>query len=208
MTGVDISPSTLAQARENAEIADATGIDFRRGDAAGLSLKADRFDVTLSSLGHMYADPPDDATRELVRVTRPGGTIGFTAWAPTGLFPQMAAVAIPYIPPSDRPEFTEPPFAWGDPDVVRDRLGDAVDDIAFEKGTTAYPSLSPGHFWREMATHSAAFVHTIEAVDENDRGELRRQMIETIEPFFSESENAVELTSLQTIATAATVGSR
>lgn len=202
-TGVDVTPSMLDLARENERTADADGVDWREADATDLPFEADAFDATLSSLGHMYADPPGTTTRELVRVTAPGGTLGFTAWTPTSLFPEMAAVAMTYLPPAARPEFTDPPFAWGDPDVVRTRLGDDVEDVAFETETATYPALSPEHFWREMAANSGAFVETVAAIDEEDRRALRQQMIETIAPHFDDEENAVELTYLLTTGTVA-----
>ncbi|TYL37908.1 hypothetical protein CV102_14365 [Natronococcus pandeyae] len=199
VSGLDVAPVMLERARENAEIAGVDDVEWHEGDATDLPFEENAVDVTLSSLGHMYGDPPDAAARELLRVTRPGGRIGFTAWTPTGLFPKMAGLVAARLSPDDRPEFSEPPFAWGDPDVVTQRLGATVDELTFRAETVLYPALSPAHFWRELVAHSGLFITYIERVD--DRPELREAVLETIESHFDDGENAVELEYRSTTAT-------
>jgi SAM-dependent methyltransferase len=194
----------LEQARENARVAGIDAVTWHEGDTTELSFEKDSFDVTLSALGHMYGDPPDVATREMVRITRPGGRIGFTAWRPTGLFPAMAGVLVAFLPPEERPEFSEPPFMWGDPDVVAERLAASVEGLESQTDTVACPAMSPGHFWQELVTHSGLFISFLENVD--DRSALREQMIDTIEPYFVDEENVVELEYLLTTATVTTEG--
>ena len=201
VTGLDITPELLERARENADAAGVDGVSWREGDATDLPVPDDAFDVTLSNLGHMYGDPPEAAADELCRVTRPGGRIGFTAWTPTSCYPSMAGAATAVLPPEDLPDFSEPPFLWGDPGTVRDRLGGAVEAIAFETHTVQYPALSPAHFWQHTATNSGPFREVLEAVDEDDLPRLRELLTETIEPHFDGRENAVELEYLETTAT-------
>lgn len=200
VTGIDITPSMLEQAREHTEIAGVEDIEWRTGTATDLPFGDDAFNVVLSCLGHMYADPPDAAAAELVRVARPGATIAFTSWTPTDLFPFMAGVMSTYVPPDELPEFTEPPFMWGDSDVVSARLEDAVTDLEFETETTTYPVLSPEHFWEELAAKSGTFIEYLELVEEDDRPTLRGEMVETIRPYFDESRNEVKLQYLLTTA--------
>lgn len=200
VTGVDVTPEMLEEARRNAEIAGVDDVTWREGDAADLPFTDDAFDVTLSNLGHMYADPPGAAADELRRVTRPGGRVGFTAWTPTSAYPALAGVLSTYLDPGDLPEFSEPPFMWGDVDVVADRLGPSV-EVDTATDTVSYPALSPGHFWRETAAHSGVFGEYLEKVDEAQRDALREQLTETIARHFDADENAVTLTYLRTQAT-------
>lgn len=200
VTGIDITPVMIERARENAEIAGVENVDWRTGTATNLPFEENAFDVTLSCLGHMYADPPDATTEELMRVTRQGGRIAFTSWTPTDLFPFLAGVLSTYVPPEELPEFSEPPFAWGDSEVVTDRLGDAVTELEFETETMTYPALSPEHFWQELSTKSGTFIEFLELVDEEDRPPLCDEMIETIRAYFDNRENAIELQYLLTTA--------
>ncbi|MDG5819493.1 class I SAM-dependent methyltransferase [Natronococcus sp. A-GB7] len=193
VTGLDITPELLERARANAETAAVEGVSWREGTATDLPFAENAFDVTLSNLGHMYGDPPDAAARELLRVTRPGGRIGFTSWTPTSLYPSMAGVIVTALSPEDLPNFSEPPFLWGDPGTVRERLGSAVRELEFETDTVRYPALSPEHFWHRTATNSGMFTEVLDAVGDDEFPGLREQLIETIEPYFDEERNAVEL---------------
>lgn len=190
VTGLDITPEMLDSARENAALAGVEGVDWQHGDAADLPFAADAFDVTLSCVGHMFAQPPDEAAEELLRVTRPGGRIAFTSWTPTSVVPAMAKVLQAYLPPN--PDAPDPPFLWGDDEVVRERLGDAV-DVAFTTGTVDQPAMSPEHLWEYVRTHSGLFIVALETVDEDDRPALDADMVEAITPYFDDDRNTVSL---------------
>lgn len=105
-----------------------------------------------------------------------------------------------YLSPDDLPEFSTPPFMWGDPGNVEDRLGDGIEGTEFEKDTLFYPALSPEHFWQKTAGRSGMFAEFLEKVDDEDLSELQERMVETVEEHFDESRNAVELEYLLTEA--------
>jgi|HubBroStandDraft_6_1064221.scaffolds.fasta_scaffold84897_3 hypothetical protein len=42
------------------------------------------------------------------------------------------------------------PPLWGDPNVVRQRLGDAVTDVFFDRGVMTFPALSPQHYRKSI----------------------------------------------------------
>lgn len=199
VTGLDITPGMLVEGRATAAIAGLDGIDWREGNATDLPFGDDTFDVTLSCVGHMFADSPDAAARELRRVTRTGGRIAFTSWTPTSGVPAMGAVLKKYLPPE--PDEPESPFQWGDPTVVRSRLGDGVTDVKFETGTVPWPALSPAHFWEMARTQSGMFIVASERIDEADRPAFRSEMIEAIANYFDDARNAVEMEYRLTRAT-------
>lgn len=199
VTGLDVVPAMLAEARTSAAIAGVEDVGWREGTATDLPFENDAFDITLSSVGHVFAEPPDAAARELRRVTRLGGRIGFTSWTPASVVPAMGAVLTDYLPPD--PDAPDPPFLWGDPDVVRERLGADVEDVAFETGTVLTPVPSPEHYWEAATTQSGMFIAALETVEEDDRPALREEMIETIERYFDDGRNAVSMEYRLTTAT-------
>lgn len=199
VSGLDITPAMLEDAAENAAIAGVDSIDWHEGTATDLPFDDDTFDVTLSSLGHMYGDPPEAAARGLARVTRPGGEIGFTSWTPTSVYPALAGVVSARLSADDLPDFSEPPFMWGDPETVRQRLGSDVDDLSFRTETADYLTLSPAHFCQELRTHSGMFRTFLDKVE--DTSGLHDEMVRTVEPYFDPTRNAVELEYLLTTAT-------
>jgi ubiquinone/menaquinone biosynthesis C-methylase UbiE len=77
VTGVDRSRVLLAAARRRAR-EDGLGdrLRFRRGEAAALPLAASRFDCALAVTVLLHVARPTAMLREMVRVTRPGGTVG------------------------------------------------------------------------------------------------------------------------------------
>lgn len=190
VTGLDITPAMLEDARKNAVIAD-VDVDWHEGDAVDLPFDDDAFDATLSCVGHMFANPPGLAAAEQVRVTRSGGQIAFTSWTPQSVVPALAKVMQEYLPPN--PDAPEPPFLWGDPDVVQDRLGDAITDVEFETGTVDQHSLSPAHFWEDARTQSGLFIVALEDVDDADLDALRADMLDVIDDYFDDTTNTVPL---------------
>lgn len=197
VTGVDITPELLDRAQENAALAGQSDIDWYEADATELPFDTDRFAVTLSNLGHMYADPPAKTVDELVRVTEPGGHVGFTAWTPSSVYPTMAQTFLPYLSPEDLPDIGEPPFLWGDPDTVRDRLEPAVTELQYETATVGYPAMSPGHFREETIRLSGVFNELAERVEPDRREELNSELEHVIHEAFNPDTNAVELEYLR-----------
>jgi SAM-dependent methyltransferase len=151
-SGLDLTPALIERARQNASIAHLE-VDFIEGDAEALPYADGAFDVVLSQIGHIFAPRPEVALAEMLRVLRPGGRIAFTTWPPEHGTGQMFALLAKYMPqpPADAPA-PVPPILWGDPSVVRTRLGDAVTDVQFGRGVILSPALSPSHALAFMET--------------------------------------------------------
>jgi SAM-dependent methyltransferase len=146
--GLDLSPVLLERARWNANLCNVE-IEFTEGDAEKLPYKDGEFDVVLSQFGHMFAPRPEIAISEMLRVLRPGGRIAFTTWPPEMFTGRMFALTSRYMPP---PEGVAPAPQWGDPKIIRERLGDKVKNISFERDMLTPPALSPQHFRNFMET--------------------------------------------------------
>lgn len=181
--GLDLTPILLERARENARIA-GVEIDFMEGDAESLPYADASFDVVLSQVGHIFAPRPDVATAEMLRVLRPGGRIAFTAWPPehiTGLLFAMMGAAMPALPDgSPRPA---PSVLWGDPTIIRQRLGDTVRDLHFGRGAMIVPALSAKHVQMGVEATFGPLKALLAYLDQSDpgrAGELRDEMVELI----------------------------
>lgn len=142
---LDLTPALLDRGRENAAIA-GVEVEFVEGDAEALPYPDAAFDVVLSQFGHMFAPRPAVVTAEMLRVLKPGGRIAFSTWPPEhGMGKFFALVARQMPPPPPGVPAPAPPPQWGDPNVVRERLGEAVTDLRFERATAVSPTLSPEH---------------------------------------------------------------
>lgn len=128
----DLTPELLAAGRRQAE---AAGVElaWEVGDAEALPYLDAAYDVVLSCLGVMFAPHHQAAADELLRVCRPGGTIGLIAWTPAGFIGQMFATMKPYAPPP--PPGASPAPLWGSADHVRALFGDRVSEVTTEMRT-------------------------------------------------------------------------
>jgi ubiquinone/menaquinone biosynthesis C-methylase UbiE len=125
----DLTPELLEVGQKLAAEAD-VDLTWETADAEALPYGDGEFDAVLSCLGVMFAPHHQTAADELVRVCRPGGTIGLIAWTPTGFVGQMFATMKPYAAPP--PPGAQPPPLWGSEDHVREMLGDRVEQVHAE----------------------------------------------------------------------------
>jgi len=75
VTASDLTPSLLEAGRELAET-EGLRLEWVEADAERLPFADGSFDVVMSAIGVMFAPHHQGAADELVRVCRPGGTIG------------------------------------------------------------------------------------------------------------------------------------
>jgi SAM-dependent methyltransferase len=122
----DLTPELLeAGQREAARLG--VRLRWQPGDAEDLPFADGEFDTVLSCLGVMFAPHHQASADELIRVCRPGGTIGLLNWTPEGFIGQLFATMRPYAPPP--PPAAQPPPLWGREEHVRSLLGDQVTGV-------------------------------------------------------------------------------
>lgn len=169
VTGLDLTPELLERARENGTIA-GVEVDWHLGDVEALPFGDGDFDVVLSQFGHIFAPRPEVAVSELLRVLKPGGTLAFSTWPPELFVGRVFALVGRYSPPP--PPGVSPPAPWGDPNVVRERLGEAVKDIVFDRARLQAPSLSPQHTRDTMERTAGPVIKLVEALTGQDPARL------------------------------------
>ena len=128
VTGVDIAPNLLVQARERAAIDDLTAI-FEEGDAEQLRYPDASFDAVVTMFGAMFAPRPELVASELARVLKPGGLLAMANWNPASFTGAMFKLSSFHAPP---PPGIPPPILWGDDATVRQRLASGFTDIKTE----------------------------------------------------------------------------
>jgi len=152
LTGANVVASDLVPEllERGAALAQARGVNlqWREANAEALPFGVDEFDAVLSCVGVMFAPHHQCAADELVRVCRPGGTIGLISWTPEGFIGRMFATMKPYVPAP--PAGVQPPPKWGCEDYVRGLLGDRITDFTAQHRALRVDRFADGAAFRDF----------------------------------------------------------
>jgi ubiquinone/menaquinone biosynthesis C-methylase UbiE len=180
VTGIDYVPSLLERARERAA-AERIAVEFTDGDAEAIPFADETFDAAVSVFGTMFAPDHRQTAAELVRVTRPGGTIALASWSPDGFLGAMFRTIAGHVPP---PAGLASPMLWGTEDHLASLFGDAV-SWAHRIRTFTFRFTSAEAFVDCFATYYGPTLKALEAAGEalaHDLRELVREWNRLEEP--------------------------
>ncbi len=143
----DLAPALLDKGRRDAE-AEGLELTWQVADAEALPSGDGEHDVVVSVVGAMFAPHHQATADEIVRVTRPGGTIGLVSWTPEGFIGQMFATMRPYVPAP--PPGVQPPPLWGHLDHVTGLFGDRVTDVRASQRRLRVTAFASGEQFRDF----------------------------------------------------------
>jgi ubiquinone/menaquinone biosynthesis C-methylase UbiE len=148
VTGIDLAPRLVEVAKARAA-AGGFDIAYAVGDAEHLvGIDDMRFDVVASSVAMVFAPDHGAVAREVARVVRPGGRLGFTAWTKESSVADMFRLNAKFMPPP--PEGAGSPLHWGDEQYVRDRLAAAF-ELRVERRISVWEGGSVDEEWAKFA---------------------------------------------------------
>ena len=130
VTASDLTPELLEAGKRFAQ-REGVELEWREADAENLPFEDESYDVVMSSIGVMFAPHHQDAANELVRVCRPGGTIGLLCWTPEGMIGALFRAMGEFAPPP--PPGASPPPLWGSEDHLNELFGDRVEFTTLER---------------------------------------------------------------------------
>ena len=198
--GVDIAKNLVEAGNIRATTAGLSNCTFQEGDASNLSELGDKsFDMVVSIFGAMFAPNPFDVAKEMVRVTKPGGTIVMGNWIPGDptVVAQILKISSAYTPPP--PEGFISPMTWGVEDNVIERFsqaGIAKENIAFVKNTfTFIAPCSPKEYVSMFKNFYGPTMNAFDAAEKNGKTtELEQELITLFN-----SQNKAELSDTTSI---------
>jgi SAM-dependent methyltransferase len=183
VTGADLTPELIKRAKENSMTFE-LDVDFHECDVEYLPFEDASFDVVVSQFGHMFAPRPSVALREMLRVLKPKGTIAFSTWPPELFMGSFFQINGKYGPPL--PEGVEPPFLWGNVDIVTKRLSSLADNIVFDRDKLIMPGLSVQHIRNDFETGAGPLKRMVEKLSNEPAklNALRSEIDSTISYYF------------------------
>ena len=189
VTGVDLAPNLVEQARENAK-REGLNIQFDEGDAEALPYDVASFDAVVTMFGAMFAPRPELVASELKKVCRPGGFIAMANWTPGGFIGQMFKTMSSHVPP---PAGMPSPVLWGVEETVRERLGEGISKLDMKPQILkfAFP-FSPAETVEHFRLYYGPTQKAFGTLDETKQAALRKDL----EQLWTANNQATEGTTL------------
>jgi 2-polyprenyl-3-methyl-5-hydroxy-6-metoxy-1,4-benzoquinol methylase len=202
VTGVDIAPNLVEQARENAK-REGLNAKFDEGDAEALPYADASFDVVVTMFGAMFAPRPELVAAELKRVCRPAGLIAMANWTPGGFIGQMFKTNAAYVP---LPPGMASPVLWGVEETVRERLSEGISKLEtkLQNVNWVFP-FSPAEVVEHFRLYYGPTQKAFGALDESKQAALRKDLDELWEKHNRATDGSTEVDAeyLEVIATRA-----
>jgi SAM-dependent methyltransferase len=160
----DLTPENFDAGRREAST-HGVQLEWVEGDAEALPFGDDDFDVVTSAVGAIFAPHHRAVADELLRVCRPGGTIGLIAVVPSGPVLDLFELFTRYDP--GVMIATGSPLQWGSEEHVRELFGDRVASLSLERRSFEPSPLANLELLK--ANHPAFVAVHRDLVDQPDR---------------------------------------
>ena len=171
--GVDYVPALLESGRRRAE-AEGLSVELLEGDAESLPFPDSSFDAVTSVFGSMFAPDHAQAAGELLRVCRPGGTIGLANWTPDGFIGELFRTVGAHVPP---PAGVQSPMLWGTEAHLRTLFGDAIASLEIEERTFTFRFESAEEFVDFFRTWYGPTLKAFAALEGDARDALEQDLL-------------------------------
>jgi SAM-dependent methyltransferase len=172
--GIDYVPELLEDARARAA-AEGLDVEFRLSGAEDLPFDDANFDAALTVFGSMFAPDHRRTADEIIRVVRPGGTVGLASWRPDGFIGQMFQVVSRYVAP---PAGVASPLLWGTEEHLDELFGASAAVVSHVERTCTWRFTSPEQFVAFFRRWYGPTVKAFEALDESAQAGLARDLAE------------------------------
>jgi ubiquinone/menaquinone biosynthesis C-methylase UbiE len=140
----DLTPANF-EAGRRAAASEGVEVEWREADAEALPFRDGEFDVVTSCFGAIFAPDHRKVADELLRVCRPGGTIGMINFTPDGTGGEFFQVLARYAPPP--PPGAPPPVLWGREEHVRTLFGNRVESLKMTRGEYVEEAATPREYY-------------------------------------------------------------
>ncbi len=200
-TGLDLVPELVEAARARAA-EEGLEIEFVVGNAEELPFADGSFDRVSSIFGVMFAPRHQQGADELVRVTRPGGSIAVAAWTPEGMNGQMFKTIAEHMPPP--PEGFMPPVLWGTEEHVRELFSAPGLEVSCEKRMAEFSWDSVEEWMTHCERNLGPIVTARAALEPQGKWEAVRADLKDLAERFNEADDGTMRTHAEYLLTTVT----
>jgi SAM-dependent methyltransferase len=166
-----------------------TNVKFRQCTADSLPFDSDSFDAAVCRFGAMFFPDPLVALHEMLRVTRPGGSLSLAVWHRSDLNPYsyvITDVISRYVETTPAPPGAPDAFRFAEPGKLAGILGEAGATNVRERVLKfrMEAPVSPAEFWAMRSETSGTLREKLSGLSEEERARVAREAAEAARPFF------------------------
>ncbi len=144
-------------------------VAFQEADAENLPFAEASFDVVLSTFGVMFTPDQEKAAAEMMRVCKPGGSIGMANWTPQGYIGQVFKTLGAYLPPAAG---VKSPALWGTKERIAELFSNGAQAIHAESRNFVFRYRSPEHCLAVFGDYYGPILKALGALDQERRAAL------------------------------------
>jgi ubiquinone/menaquinone biosynthesis C-methylase UbiE len=166
-----------------------TNIEFRQCPAESLPFSDNSFDITVCRLGAMFFSDPPAAFREMLRVTKSGGTLALVVWGKSELNPfsyMVTNILDRHVAPEPVDLDAPGAFRFAEPGklarILRDAGAVEVHERVFEFHIAA--PISPAEFWELRSHVSDSLRNKLAKLSNEEQSQIAEEVVEAVKEFF------------------------
>ena len=189
VTCTDAVNEMVETARNEAQRRGITNVQFRQCKADELPFPSNSFDVTVSRLGAMFFPDPVAAIGEMLRVTKPGGSLALAVWHKSEVNP-FCYVVTGVIDRHINPGVVDPDapsaFRFAEPGKLAGIMTEAgASDVKEQvvKFNLEAP-ISPLQFWTMRSQTSDTLREKLTKLSADEQAQITSEIEEAVKEFF------------------------
>jgi ubiquinone/menaquinone biosynthesis C-methylase UbiE len=171
--GVDYVPTLLEDGRARA-LAEGLDVEFRLGDAEALPVDDGSVDAVISVFGTMFTPDHQRTANEIIRVAKPGATVGLASWTPDGFIGQMFRVITSHVA---GPAGVASPLQWGTEQHIDELFGHVIAEANSRPRICVFRFPSPEAFVAYFRRWYGPALKAFEALDDPGRERLNDDLV-------------------------------
>ena len=189
VTCTDAVNEMVETARSEAQRRGITNVQFRQCMADALPFASNSFDVTVSRLGAMFFPDPVAALREMLRVTKPGGSLALAVWHKSEVNP-FCYVVTGVIDRHINPGVVDPDapnaFRFAEPGKLAALMTEAgASDVKeHEVKFNIEAPISPLQFWTMRSQTSDTLREKLAKLPADEQTQIAGEIEQAVKDFF------------------------
>jgi ubiquinone/menaquinone biosynthesis C-methylase UbiE len=189
VTCTDAVQEMVETARSEAQRRGITNVEFRQCTADALPFPSDSFDATVCRLGAMFFPDPVAGIREMLRVTKPNGSLALAVWHKSELNPfchVVTGVLDRHINPGAVDPDAPNAFRFAEPGKLAGVMTEAGTSDVKEhvvKFNMEAP-ISPLEFWSMRSQISETLREKLAKLSAGEQAQIKGEVEQAVQEFF------------------------